>query len=510
MGCSNTKEGELSKYVAKVDLCTDSQTNLNLITDGAIPASGVANEDYIIGITGRLQEIYDIDQNQLGKGSRGFVCMATQKSTKTTRVIKHIPKERIRRSENRFKQEISIIKAMDHLNIMKCVETFEDPEHVFVALELCSGGSLVDRVAAAAVSGRYGEAQAASLFKQIMQAVTYMHNSLVCHRDLKPEKMFLSTHDSLDKAIVKVSGFGAARRFDRDMVMTTRVGSPHYVAPQVLGGIYDQRCDYWSSGVLLYTLLCGDPPFRGETEAEVVSQIRVGRVSFDSSRWGTVTEDAKTLVSSLLAYNPKRRARPQDCVLHAWTRRMTHAQVNPAERPLPQAVGQRLRSFQAACRLRTADMQKLSERLEDKHAKSLLSSWSAADQTGDGYLTFQDCKGAALSGVNALGESDVQLLMDTVGAAKTDDVGTVVNYKELLTAAQTTKAYWSDDPCWSAFNVFDVSGEGRIPKEVLEQILADGLGDDDAARQQLSRLSPDGNGTIDFQTFMEVMRAAET
>merc|ERR1719343_1469717 len=131
--------------------------------------------------TGKIHDFYDMDKKKLGEGSYGSVCKAKNKSSGSIRAVKSISKSQMKNIE-RFKQEIAIMKLMDHPNIIKLYETFEDHRNIYLVMELCVGGELFDRIIEA---GHFTEADASNLMQQIIRAIYYMHESHVCHRDLK-------------------------------------------------------------------------------------------------------------------------------------------------------------------------------------------------------------------------------------------------------------------------------------------------------------------------------------
>merc|ERR1712113_965870 len=126
------------------------------------------------------------------------------------------------------------------------------------------------------------------------------------------------TKDPIDKTLLKIIDFGLSCKFQVGQVLTTKAGTPYYVAPQVLVGKYDQLSDMWSVGVIMYVLLCGYPPFFGETDAEVLSKVRLGNFSFNAADWKNISEDAKDLIRNLLKMNPKERLTAEAALQHKW------------------------------------------------------------------------------------------------------------------------------------------------------------------------------------------------
>merc|ERR1719454_2460842 len=201
-----------------------------------VKEGGFGISNFIIDNNGKLHEFYDLDKKKLGEGSYGTVCKATNKSTGAPRAVKSISKDQMKNIE-RFKQEIAIMKMMDHPNIIKLYESFEDKKNIYLVMELCIGGELFDRIIDA---GHFTEQQAALTMQHMFRAIYYMHESHICHRDLKPENFLFTTKDPIEKCSLKIIDFGLACKFEKDQVLTTKAGTPYYVAPQVLAGKYDQ------------------------------------------------------------------------------------------------------------------------------------------------------------------------------------------------------------------------------------------------------------------------------
>ena len=268
---------------------------------------------------------------RIGAGGFGFVYKAQSRETHEMVAVKAVPKldlkraapqtapeqlvQMRRRDAQRLREEIKIMRLLDHPNIVMLYETFEDAENVFLAMELCSGGELLGFLLE---SGYHTELQAASIMRQVLSAVRYMHSVQVCHRDLKHSNTLLLSHAPCHENVVKVVDFGLACQFTPGEVMRQCAGTVVYVAPQVLECRYDHRVDIWSCGVLLYILLCGYPPFRGETDAAIMTAIRRGNYSFPSWDWSIISENAKSLIRSLLKMKVKDRITIDDALEHSW------------------------------------------------------------------------------------------------------------------------------------------------------------------------------------------------
>lgn len=467
------------------------------------------NGAFIQDNPGKVLDFYDMDKKKIGEGSYGSVVKAKHKATSAVRAIKSISKAQMKNID-RFRQEISIMKQMDHPNIIRLYESFEDNRFIYLVLELCVGGELFDRIID---SGHFTETQAALLMQQIIRAVYYMHHEHVCHRDLKPENFLFVTKEPIEKNNLKVIDFGLSCNFtDNNPNLTTKAGTPYYVAPQVLAGKYDQQSDMWSCGVIMYVMLCGYPPFFGETDAEVLSKVRLGNFSFNAADWKNVSEDAKNLIRMLLKMNPKDRYTAKLALTHEWI-------VNKA--PMSQNVNLQdkglltnLRTFRVQNKLKKAALHVIAGQLSDDKIKKLRDIFNSLDKDGDGKLTAAELRsGLEKSGLDPIPDDLQQIMM----AADADGSGQV-DYTEFLAASLDKKEFVQEDICWCAFRIFDKNGDGKISKAELRVVLGEGdggsgkevagaFGKDTAEFSAiLESVDKDGDGEIDFNEFMAMMK----
>ena len=170
---------------------------------------------------------------------------------------------------------MEILKNLDHPNIVKLYELYQDEKFYYLITEFLPGGELFDRIQQ---SKHFSESKAAKLMRQVMSAVAYCHEKSIVHRDLKPENIIFINKD--ENSDLKVIDFGTSRSFKADEKMKKRLGTPYYIAPEVLKREYNEKCDIWSCGVILYILLAGYPPFNGKSEQDIFKKILIGKVTF--------------------------------------------------------------------------------------------------------------------------------------------------------------------------------------------------------------------------------------
>lgn len=186
------------------------------------------------------------------------------------------------------------MRSVDHPNIVKLYEVFIDENYVHLVLEFCEGGELFEWI----TKGKYTEEDAKNLVMKILKAIKHLHDKDICHRDIKPENL-LYKKPSIDSEI-KLIDFGLSRFLKGDEKLKNKVGTPYYVAPEVLAGSYDKRCDMWSIGVITYILLCGYPPFHGNGNQEIFNKIKKLNYHFYVEDWEDISLNAKDFISKLL------------------------------------------------------------------------------------------------------------------------------------------------------------------------------------------------------------------
>lgn len=215
-----------------------------------------------------FEESYEI-LKELGNGSYGRVYRVKHKITNEIRACKKMIKDKINDLDG-FNKEIEILSQLDHPNIIKLYEIFEEKKFIHLIMEECTGGELFDRIIDNVNNDKmYTEKEAADIFKQIMSAICYCHAQKICHRDLKPENILFTSNER--NSSIKVIDFGLSKPYMQNIKgkvnkMKTRVGTAYYVSPEVLKGEYNENCDIWSAGVILYLMLSGFPPFNGNTD----------------------------------------------------------------------------------------------------------------------------------------------------------------------------------------------------------------------------------------------------
>ncbi|PFH36004.1 calcium-dependent protein kinase CDPK2A [Besnoitia besnoiti] len=463
-------------------------------------SGGIDRSKFILENAGVLTDFYDLDSSTLGQGTYGSVSKARKKDTGQMRAVKTISKSQVKNLE-RFRQEIAIMKELDHPNVIKLFETFEDHRNIYLVMELCTGGELFDRIIS---EGRLTEKHAAVLMKQMFSAVHYLHTNNIMHRDLKPEN-FLFLDPARDSPL-KIIDFGLSCRFKKGEFVSTKAGTPYYVAPQVLQGKYDYRCDAWSLGVILYILLCGYPPFYGETDAEVLTKVKAGVFSFSGPEWKRVSEEAKDLICQLIKINPQERFTTEQALQHPWVTTLARNSQNVA---LPTTLMSNLKAFRAQNKLKKAALTVIAQHMSEKEIDHLRQIFVTLDVDNSGTLSVHEIR----EGLKRLGWTEIPADLQAIIEEVDSDNSGHIDYTEFIAATMDKKLYMKEDVCWAAFRVFDLDGNGKISQDELKKVL--GMPDVETAvgratiEALLTEVDLNGDGEIDFDEFMYMMRKKE-
>jgi calcium/calmodulin-dependent protein kinase I len=214
-----------------------------------------------------------------------------------------------------LQNEIDILKQVDHPNIVKLHDIYEDEKYFFLVMELMMGGELFDQILE---KEKFSEKEARDIIAPIFDALIYCHQLGIIHRDIKPENLLFSSKE-INTSIIKVSDFGLARFIDNETLATTTCGTPGYVAPEILKQQpYKDSCDFWSVGVVLFILLSGSPPFYDEDNFELFEKIKKCEYDISGPQWAGISAEAKDFISKLLVADPEQRLNGDQIMNHPW------------------------------------------------------------------------------------------------------------------------------------------------------------------------------------------------
>ena len=451
-------------------------------------------QTFVGRMNGDLEDKYDILE-EIGIGGYSRVLKIQNIETGKLYACKELQKNELADIDS-FNREIDILIKLDHPNIIKLYEVYENEDFIYIVMELCNGGELFDRIIKRTEMGNpFTEKEAATIFKQLMSAVSYCHSNKIVHRDLKPENLLLLNSD--DDTHIKIIDFGTSLIFKKkNTSMFDRVGTAYYISPEVIDGYYDEKCDVWSCGIILYILLCGYPPFNGRDDEEIFLNIRRLNYSFPSPEWNNISNDAKDLLKSIIC-DQFMRLNDEQVLNHIWLKNLA---PNAKEGEKIQININSFKNYSSSNKLKKAVLTFIASRLSEEEVKKLKENFQKIDTNGDGMLSLEEVK-KAISHNKGISLSNVEQIFKSID---TDNSGNI-DYTEFIAASLDKNIYLQENKLYEAFKLFDVDGSGKISKDEIAYI----LGTEKKSKEiekLFKKYDINNDGEIDFKEFVNMMK----
>ena len=389
-----------------------------------------------------IEEVYDGVQTGpvLGSGISGVVRLVTHKATGVKYAVKCLDLGLVDTEAGlmQLREEIFIMCQLDHPNIVRLEEVYESHSEIYLVQELCLGGELFDRLDEQP-DYHYTEAECARLIKQMLCAVRYLHSKGIIHRDLKLENFLFSS--SAQDSELKMIDFGLSKHFRYGEIHQEAVGTPYTVAPEVIRGRYDERCDIWAIGVIAFLLLSGDPPFGGCGGSESLMTVRAnilnGSFEFEPAEiWDLVSPTAKEFINTLLVTNPKLRPTATVAQNLTWLEEWAHRSKTDSDNILNPNVVRALVNFKEFSDMRKLLCEVLSFTLLPEQIKDLRKEFETLDIDGSGEISLLSLKqvlvtNAGAGSLGALTEEEVEDIFNAMRVKKTE---TRIRWHEFIAA----------------------------------------------------------------------------
>jgi calcium-dependent protein kinase len=421
------------------------------------------------------------------------------------RAIKSLEIPTNKEKYRRVMEEVNILRTLDHPNIITIFEVINEDNKLHIITELCTGGELFERIIK---TGYFSENLAAKIMFDIMKAVMYCHNSGIVHRDLKPENLLFENKES--HALIKVIDFGTSKKLSPNTKLKSMMGTAYYIAPEVIDGRYDEKCDVWSCGVILYILLCkrylgGYPPFNGKSDSEIFKKIKAGKFSFSGFEWLKVSKDAKNLLKKMLTLDPAERISAKEVLRDPWLKKRAANQIE--DRPVTADTLKNLSTFrvisiQSGLKLQQATLSFIASQMSSSEEISKLRDvFIQLDTDGNGVLSREELT----QGFKILGLKSVEDIEDIIQRCDADGSG-FIDYSEFLTATINWREALSRERLEAAFKAYDIDGSGKITVEEIKLFIG---GNDNIEegewRQVIEGVDQNGDGEVDFDEFLDLM-----
>ena len=443
----------------------------------------------------------------LGSGSYGSVYMAKNITTDNIVAIKIIEKEEGNMIDDmEIQNEINILKKLSHPNIVKVYEFFDSPLNFFIVTEYCKKGELFSYI-----KNVYQEKQLSVLFYQVFSGLVYLHEKKILHRDLKLENIMVA---ETEKDIItgeeyfwiKIIDFGTAKIFEKNRVEKSVIGSSYYIAPEVLNQRYNEKCDTWSIGVILYMSLVGSAPFDGKTDDEIIKRIKIGKYNKNDSRFIQHSEEVKDLVSKLLEKDINKRLSAEEALNHPWFEKYE------GRRLFSNFFPEDIKPY-----IENLFKYKYNSKLQELVIAFLVHNLSNSDETliilkmfrhfnkkGDCKLTKRELTEGLYTYKN---KTDVDEMVDILFQRLDGDKNGFIEYEEFLRACIDKKTLMTKKKLRYAFKFLDKNNSNTLnAQKILNAFLTKSNKEFEAIFNiTLKEVDKDNDGIINFNEFVELM-----
>ncbi|KAK4416224.1 CDPK-related kinase [Sesamum alatum] len=436
--------------------------------EAAIPEGKEVSEalslDKSFGFPKKFYDKYELGE-EVGRGHFGYTCRSKFKKGELKGqevAVKVIPKAKMTTAIaiEDVRKEVKILRALTgHSNLIQFYDAYEDHDNVFIVMELCEGGELLDRILSR--GGKYTEDDAKAVMIQILNVVAFCHLQGVVHRDLKPENFLFTSKE--ENSLLKAIDFGLSDFVKPDERLNDIVGSAYYVAPEVLHRAYSTEADVWSVGVIAYILLCGSRPFWARTESGIFRAVVKAEPTYEEQPWPTLSSEAKDFVKRLLNKDPRKRMTAAQALCHPWIKNSNDVKV-----PLDILIFKLMRAYMRSSPLRKAALRALSKTLTADDLFYLKEQFALLEPNKNGTISLDNIKAALKkNATDAMNESRVYDFLASLNALQYRRM----DFEEFVAAALSVYQLEALDK-WEqharcAYELFEKDGNRTIMIEEL-------------------------------------------
>jgi Ca2+-binding EF-hand superfamily protein len=403
-----------------------------------------------------VSDDYVVTDTVLGMGLAGEVRLAHHKQSKKQVAIKTLKKKGISDEDlEMLLTEVQVVLVLDHPNVCRVYGVYEQPTEVTLILEYCTGGDMYNRLKD---RKRYTEYEVKYACNQMFEAVNYLYQQMIVHRDIKLEN-WLYTSGEMNS--LRLIDFGFATLFNQNEKMHRAHGTPYYIAPEVIRESYDAKCDIWSIGVVTYMLLSGAPPFVAPTDRELLRQVLHAPLLFPSPRWDGIHEDSMAFCEYLLNRNAEDRPSASEALSHPWLRDVERR--SSLMRQVTREDVTLLLDFACQNDLRRATLGVLADAISgsDVEAEQV---FLGMDQNQSGTIQLSDF--LELAGVYGISAQVAHELFGKLDLKENNEI----HFSEFLAAYKQISLLRDEAAIQRAFEVFDTDHSGYISAENLRGI----------------------------------------
>jgi calcium-dependent protein kinase len=361
--------------------------------------------------------------------------------------------------------------------------------------EYCSGGDLFDYIKKEKC---FTERKASIIFKQLLSAINYLHKKNIVHRDLKPDNIvFIKTKNN--NIFIKIIDFGTSTAF-KGKKLSQEFGTVYYIAPEVLMNNYNEKADIWSCGVILYTMLCGHPPFCGSDDNIIKAKILHSKLNFPLKDFKNISDEAINFIKLLLSYDPEKRPSAEEALKNVWLKN----ESNCGNIKLNEEIISNLSKFKATLGLQKLVISFLTNQISiNEEIKTLKEEFDKFDINKDGEISKEElieCLKVCYPNKNCVKKAErIFKEIDFNDDGK-------INFSEFLTANFKKEKLLNEEALEKAFKLFDLDGNGFITLDELKESMPIEITSKLEWKELINEVDKDGDNQISLDEFKEMMK----
>lgn len=504
--------------------------------------------------------------SKIGSGAYGQVYKVKQKSNNVIRAMKVINKYQCKKffdlSRDDAIFEGDYLKRLDHSNIIKIYDSYVTEDSYYLILEYINGGELYDTIIG---FKHFNEKMASKMMYQLLSAIAYLHDKNLVHRDIKPENLLIEASELIEQInkrrslevncnkkevelelnnnnlketfnshlcsssnsimntlrgeninlLVKsdhlnfnivLIDFGACTYLENGQHLTMKFGTPYYMAPEVLKQKYDFKCDIWSCGIIMHTLLIGHPPFLGANNKEILKKVEEGKVSLEGEKWSKISEEAKSLLRQLLEFEPDKRISANQALSSKWIT-CWQSDTNEFETDVLSDIIKNIKSFSAIEKFQQASLAYIVHYTNSSSQNHQLRKiFKSFDKNGDGKLSYTEFRDgySRVFGHQITSEEEISKIISNMDQNKDG----FIEYEEFLRISLNHQKLVNEQNLRLAFENFDSDKNGDLSRDEIKQILIDA--EEEYIDELFMIIDLDKNGSISFDEFKKMMEIIVT
>lgn len=439
----------------------------------------------------------------------GEIFQVKSKTSKELYLCKQISKSKIADME-RFNQEIAAALKMVHPSLAKLYDVFEDTRHIYLISEQCFGQNVFDSIIQKIGNGEvYNEKFVSSVFKQMISALAHSHSLNVSHKDIRPENFLYQT--TLEDAPLKLIDTGFSKIFGELKGVGKRLGADSdkgknnynpaaktynimFVPPELLQGAYDEKSDVWSIGVMLYMMITGISPIKGETQAEMFKIISRKKVSYHDPIWKTVSDELKDLLKHMLC-DITTRYTAQQVLDHDWVKNNA---ANGSAESIQNFDIESFKKLSSNYMLKKNMISILSSKLKEEEIVAIKSLFDSV-KGEDGMITIDQLK-------ESFNKMELnQVSAETLFKSMDQDGDGKIDFNEFITAAVEQFSYFREEELLETFKMIDLDGSGKLSKQEIKMALKKDNVSEERVDKLVKEFDLNSDGEIDYNEFLQMM-----